>query len=443
MRRPKVLLVAEMANPEWTSVPLVGFNLARALREVADVHVVTQVRNRAALERFGWQEGREFTAIDSEPVARPVWRFTELLQKVTGAGWTASTAFSSLGYYYFESLLWRRFEGALRSRAFELVHRVTPLSPTIPSIIAGRCRRAGVPFVWGPINGGVAWPRDYAALQRKEGEWLSNVRGGHRLMPGHRSTRADAAAILAGSRDTWRELGENHARCVYLPENAVDPSRFAPRPRERRPGAPLDVAFVGRLVPLKGVDMLLEAAAPLLRAGRMTIQLVGDGPERGAIERLVADLGVGAAVTLHGWVRQEELPARLAGSDAFAFPSVKDFGGGVVLEAMALGLVPVVVDYGGPAELVSDRCGFRVPLGPRPALVAGLAAVLERMAADPARLVEMGERARSRALSRFTWEAKARQVLEVYRWVLGERDRPDFGMPFPDDDAPGVAAGRG
>ncbi len=435
--RPRVLVIAEAANPEWPSVPLVGWSIARAIRDVADAHVVTQIRNRDAIQRAGWQEGREFTAIDSEPVARPVWRFTEVLQKLTGLGWTTSTALSSLSYYYFEHLVWKRFGDAIASGEYDVVHRVTPLSPTLPSTLAARCRRAGVRFVWGPINGGVAWPREFADLQRKEGEWLSYVRGVHRAMPGYGSTRSDAAAILVGSRDSWRHLEGHHDRCVYLPENAIDPTRFTTRSTATSDG-PLQVAFVGRLVPLKGVDMLIEAATPMLRDGSLILHVVGDGPERPALEAQIAEAGVGHGVRMHGWVPHHELGQRLSTCHVFAFPSIKDFGGGVVLEAMAMGLVPVVVDYGGPAELVSAGTGWRVPLGPRPALLAGFRDVLERMAREPGELREMGERAVRRVHAWFTWETKARQVLEAYRWAMGQRDRPDFGMPFP-DEAPSAA----
>jgi alpha-maltose-1-phosphate synthase len=431
-RRPRVLIIAEAANPELTSVPLIGWQLSRALAEIVDAHVVTQVRNKDAVERAGWKEGREFTAIDSERVAGPVYRAGEALRARAGLGWTATTAFSSIYYYYFEHLLWRRFEADLRAGRFEMVHRVTPLSPTTPSILARRCREIGVPFVWGPINGGVPWPRQFRDVLRQEGEWLSYVRGAHRLLPGHRSTRRYAAATIAGSISVWEQLAEARERAVYIPENGIDPQRF-PDGVVPAAGGPLRVAFVGRLVPYKGADMLLEAAAPLIRASRVVVDIIGDGPQMPDLQRWVEARGMRGRVTLDGWVDHQRLSHRLARSQVFGFPSVREFGGAVVLEAMALGLAPIVVDYAGPAELVTEETGFRIPLGERTAIVAKLREILTALAANPSHTRAVGESARRRVWRLYTWAAKARQVREIYWWVLGERPRPDFGMPLRDD----------
>ena len=430
-RSPRVLLVAEAANPEWTSVPLVGWSHCAALKAITDAHVVTQVRNREAFERAGWREGEDFTAIDSELVASTLYRLETLVRKTTGIGWTFSTALASASYPEFERKLWKRFGPAIRAGEYDLVHRVTPLSPTIPSImLAPRLAAAGVPFLWGPINGGVAWPQGFRDVQRAEGEWLAYVRGAHRFLPGYRRTRRHAAAILVGSMATWDQLEGHHGRCVYIPENAVDPSRFTERAAPYA-GEPLRVAFVGRLVPYKGADMLIEAAAPLVKAGRLTLDIIGDGPE---MERLRAlrTPELEAGVELPGFVPHTELQARLARAHVLGFPSVREFGGAVALEAMALGVVPVVVGYAGPNELVSDATGIRVPVGPRASIVAGFRRTFEELLAAPERLAEMAAAGRRRVEEQFTWEAKARQTLEVYRWVLGRRDKPDFGMPFPD-----------
>jgi len=101
-----------------------------------------------------------------------------------------------------------------------------------------------------------------------------------------------------------------------------------------------------------------------------------------------------------------------------------------VLEAMALGLAPVVIRYGGPAELVTDDTGIRVPMGSRESIVQALKTILEELVASPNRVRRLGEAARERVYRLFTWEVKARQISEIYRWVLGEGARPDFGMPL-------------
>jgi glycosyltransferase involved in cell wall biosynthesis len=112
---------------------------------------------------------------------------------------------------------------------------------------------------------------------------------------------------------------------------------------------------------------------------------------------------------------------------------VREFGGGVVLEAMALGLVPIVVDYGGPGELVTESTGYRIALGSRAEIVARLRALLENVVQDPSHLETLGARARERARRSFTWSAKAQQVHAVYEWGTDQRrDKPDFGMPFGD-----------
>lgn len=429
----RVLLVAEVANPEWVSVPLEGWSHSRAIARVTDAHVVTQVRNQDAFRRAGLTE-RDFTAIDSEGVAGPLWRLGELLRGGKGKGWTTVMALNGLAYRSFESLLWQRFEADIRKGAYDIVHRLTPLSPTIPSRLATWCRGAGVPFVLGPLNGGVPWPRGFDGARRKEREWLGYVRGLHRLVPGYRSTRRDAAAIVVGSRDTFAQLPRCwHDRAVYVPENAVDPARFdLDSPLAPREPGPLRIAFTGRLVPYKGADMLLDAAADLVRAGTARIEVMGDGPERAALEQQVRALGIEAGVHFAGWVPHEQLAARLRRADVFAFPSVREFGGAVVLEAMALGVVPVVVDHGGPGELVTSRTGTAVPVGSRAEIVARFRAALGRMAADPAALGPLREAGRARVARSFTWDAKARQVLAVYEWVLGRGAKPDFGMPLPD-----------
>lgn len=433
--RCKVLLLAEQANPEFVSVPLEGWSHSQAIARRVDAHIVTQVRNRDAFVRAGLVEGKDFTAIDSEKVAARIHKLSNVLRGGAGKGWTTVMALSSISYAYFEKLVWKQFGPAIKRGEYDLVHRLTPLSPTLPSKLAKWCDKAGTPFVWGPINGGVPWPKAFDAARRAEKEWLSYIRDAYKLMPGYRATRRHAKAIMVGSTATWDQVpAAFRDKCHYIPENAIDPERFtARRTRTVGPGEPVKLVFVGRLVPYKGADMLLEAAADLVKAGKVTVTIIGDGPEMPKLKDIVEREQLAHGVDLAGWVEHKQLQHTLAEHDVFSFPSIREFGGAVVLEAMAVGLVPVVVDYGGPSELVTNTTGHRVPMGPRSSIVEAFKQALTAIADDPAPLNAMSAAAINRVQRLFTWDAKAGQVEDVYRYVLKQTEqRPDPGMPLAD-----------
>lgn len=427
------LLVAEAANPEWSSVPLVGWSLVRALLDLGGGHLVTQVRNRDAILRTGMVEGEDVTFIDNESVARPLYLFTKAITR--GKSWTTGTAISTLAYYEFERKLWQQFGARIRRGEFSVVHRITPLTPVCPSLLARKCERAGVPFVLGPLNGGVPWPKEFRSAQHQEREWLAYVRGAYKLLPGFRSTRDSASAILIASRHTWGlESARHHGKCIYLPENAVDPARFNKRASIPDDG-PLRVCFVGRLVPYKGADMLLEAARPLVQQGRVEIDVIGDGPMMDSLRALAQDIG-GPGIRLHGWLQHTQVQDVMATSHVMGFPSIREFGGGVVLEAMALGVVPMVVDYAGPGELVSAATGIKVPLGTREQVIGAFRAALTQAAGDRASLRRMADAGRSAIAADYTWAAKARQVAQVHRWVTQGGDKPRLLASRADGGAP-------
>lgn len=422
--RLRPLLIAEAANPEWTSVPLVGWSLAKAIRERTDALIVTQVRNRDAFIRAGLRPEKDFVAIDNEHVARRFYQLSSFLRGGENKGWTMVTAFSSLSYYSFESQVWRLLKHRLLAGEFSLVHRITPLSPTSQSLLANRLARHRIPFVLGPLNGGVPWPEGFGHVQRREREWLSSVRQLYRMMPAYRATRLKASALIAGSRHTLDELPATCAsRAFLVPENAVDPARFPLQMRQDTAG-PLRLAFIGRLVPYKGLDVLIEAISSELKARRMVLTVVGDGPERPRIERMVAERGLKSAVHFAGWTPHAAVAETLKECQVLALPSIREFGGGVVLEAMSMGLVPVVANYGGPPELLDASSGVVVDFSNRESLVSGFRRALIGLAQDPVRLARLGEGAAARVRRFYTWDAKAEQMIEIYRWALGQATKP-------------------
>jgi glycosyltransferase involved in cell wall biosynthesis len=184
-----------------------------------------------------------------------------------------------------------------------------------------------------------------------------------------------------------------------------EPDGLPPRPR---------VLFLGRLHVQKGVDVLVRAIATL---PGVQLLLAGDGPERSALRRLAARLGVGDRVRFLGFVPRAQVPALLYAADVLALPSRYEELGTAVIEGMRAGVPVVAADTGGISSTVTDGVtGLLVPPG-RP---EALAAAVHRVLDDDALARRLVEAARERSRD-YSWEALADRVLGVYRDVLQAR----------------------
>jgi glycosyltransferase involved in cell wall biosynthesis len=425
LKRLRLLVLGPDCNPQGISTALVSFSHAAALARIHDVTIAVRA---AAGHPAGesWALFEAVASIRTPWLDRPYeWCFRRVLKSNYSSQWR-----TALGYpraVAFEIQVWRKYRKRIRNGDFDAVIRLSPVSAAMPSPISWLLRRGPIPFVIGPVNGGLPWPSGFpqAAAQR---EFISRFRDLCRAVPFGRSTYRHAKAILAGSSRTYKEFERFSAKLFFVPENGVDAATSG-QPAMRAAGGRLEAIFVAGLVPIKGCDIALRAVAPLARQGEARLAVLGDGPERARLEHLARSLGIEEHVEFAGWVPHAEVLARLRRADVLLFPSIRDFGGGAVFEALASGAVPIVADFGGPSDIVPEDAGFKVPLTNEGEMAAHITEILGQLAGDGDLLGRMRARAVAYAKERLTWEAKARQTTAILEWVAGKGPKPHLPPP--------------
>ena len=234
-----------------------------------------------------------------------------------------------------------------------------------------------------------------------------------------RALAAGVGRYVGVSRDVATELVERFhwpAAKVEVVYNAVCIDRFgaAPSPalrQELKLGRGLPVVLTcARLDPQKGHPTLLRAAAKLPGAAFV---FAGEGPERGGLEDLAAELGVADRIFFLGY--RSDIPELLAACDVFALPSLYEGSSLAVLEAMAAGRAVVSSKIGGTDELIEDgENGILLTPGDD----EGLAAALGRLLGDEDLRRRLGAAARRRVEADFTPEAMRDRILAIYGQLL-------------------------
>ena len=426
MSQLRVLILAPSCNPESVSMPYVTYSHAAALAQLHDVTLVVGSPDEDNVRRA--KAPFRTVEVVRMPMLERIYAWT--LRNIFKYNFDtqALTAFLYPFSLAFEWRAWRQLRRRIFAGEFDVVLRVLPMSPVIPSPFAFFLRRGPIPFVIGPLNGGLPWPPGFSQLENQK-EWISNLRSLYRYLPFARSTYRDAAAIIAASSQTYAEFTAYRDKLFLVPEPGIARSLCYGDSRNPDPGAKLELIFVGILVPRKACDLALRAAACILRSDLARFTVVGDGPERNKLELLARSLGVEKAVSFCGWLSHADVLRRLRSADVFLFPSVRDNGAGVVFEALASGAVPVVADFGGPGDTVYPEVGYKVPLTNESDLVAHMEEILTELAHNRDHLERLRRQGTAYARERLTWDAKAQDTTRVLHWALRRGPKPDLLPP--------------
>lgn len=406
----KVLLSAYACEPGKGSEPGVGWNVAQELSSRVSLWVLTRANNRTAIEGSGEEWIQQVQWIYWDP---PKWL---TFWKKGGRG-------VQLFYGIWQHGVKAVAERALSANDFDVIHHLTFGKYWIPSRLAGLPR----PFVFGPVGGGECSPPGLAAGSSLRGR-IAEIAKGLAIglvskLPGTKSLYRSAAwsfAATAQTEQALRQLGvsrvgilpQSGIRPSDLPQLAIDP------PSRHRDSGELLLVTAARLIHWKAIDLAIEAVAVASRTIRVRLVVLQTGPEMKNLKALARRLGVEELVEFKGRLpRLEDVYQEIARADALVHPALHEAFGQACLEALALGVPVICLNWGGPGLIIDSTCGFAVQPGTRDETVKRLADAMislkrERQAESPRK-----EACINRAFGVFSWSCLADEIINRYQTI--------------------------
>lgn len=405
----KVLVSAYACEPHKGSEPGVGWNWAKQIAKFAEVWVVTRANNREVIEdelRKNPEPNMHFVYVDL-----PKWmRF-----------WKKGQRGVRTYYYLWQFAAYFKARKLIKKIKFDIAHHITFVNDWMPSFLA----LLPIPFVWGPIGSHPSFP--FMFFPNKKSFFLENMRiliqNIFRLFdPFFYITLFKSDVIIPINRhiqERYPFLLIHKNKLFPQPAIAVDnikKVKILPNKQDY-----LTVISVGRFIYFKGFHLAINSFARAHnKNSKMIYKIIGDDIEGKNLKKLVKKENLSDKILFLGNISRDDVIKEMNESDIFLFPSFEG-GGMVVLEAMACGLPVVCLDYGGPGEMVTEECGFKIkPITPEQT-INDLAEALLKLANDPDLRRKMGNAGRKRVMEHYTWEKKGEFIKKVYEGVLGDR----------------------
>ena len=401
----KVLVSVCACIPGQGSEPGIGWNWVQQIAAFNEAWVLTRAKHRIAIE----------AALAKEPLPNAHFVYFDLPAWVKR--WQKGGRFLRSYYFLWQLKAYFIARKLHRQVRFELVHHVTWGNYWIPTFLAF----LPSPFVWGPVGGAESAPPAFRGCFGWRARLVELVRDlGRRcgeLNPVVPYTARRAALTLASTDSTQARISSLGGANVEvfssagLPADELDAlANVAPRH-----DSPFRMLSIGRLLHWKGFEFGLRAFAQLLQKfPESEYWLVGDGPARKRLEKLVLELGISEKVKFWGVLPRLQVLEKLGDSDLLVFPSLHDSGGWVSLEAMAAGRPVICLELGGPALQVTGETGIKVPAVSPSQVVSDLADAMALLATSVDYRLRLGRAARAHVRQHFSWDRKGSDMAKIY-----------------------------
>lgn len=385
-------MLAYACNPAGGGEHWLGWGWAEAASQFADVTLYTRA------------QGAKKIILESAKKSGVRVRFVELPATLTRGSKLLGEAGS-----WWRKIAWaKRTSLAVAGAAgeFDIIHQTTFHTFRVPFYAAG----LGIPSIWGPVGGGENTPAGFHGLlggsrhQEQRRYWLNK----RWLSWGQIQNSLKQARCLFASNQTTLGFLPSFARAksLVIPPNTLRTGVMERLVRGRKQANKLALIYSGNCVPTRCIPLVLQA---MEKCPDTRLTIAGAGPALESWKLLSTRLS--DRVTFTGQVSRDRLMQLYSEADALVFPALRDSGGSSLLEAMSIGLPTICFDWGGPAEMVGDDAGIKIPVESPEKTREALTSAFHQLLKHPEMLSGFADRGIVRAQSHFTWEAKS-EILE-------------------------------
>ena len=414
----KVLVSAIACHPRLGSEAGVGWKAVAALGQKHDIHVLTSIANKESIESFigSADFGRvSFTYLGSNAPYHENRLIARVQSWLRYLDWIKQS---------------QRVASKLHTRyRFDLAHHVTYSSWRVPSPLWS----LGVPLVWGPIGGVAEFPMRLLgnlSLTSASFEVLRNALNRRSFRSSElRECLHRAAAVVCSNKETFTALQRIRGNAVGM--HILSPTFFTSDQMAlfrldaaaKEPAVPLRCFAGGNMIGSKGLIFALDGIRRAKQRGAdIRFLIASGGPEITYLRKAARRMGLESNVEFHSGFAGAAYREQLHKAHVFLLPSFRENAPGTILEAMLAGCVPVIVDASAQSDIVTNDCGFKVPVGSACEISERISDALIDLYRNPKARIIKG-RASSQSIGlRFNAESYVGAINMIYNQVKGVAD---------------------
>jgi glycosyltransferase involved in cell wall biosynthesis len=301
---------------------------------------------------------------------------------------------------------------------FDIAHQMLPQAMRHATPFRG----LGIPYVMGPLGGGLETPEAFRSEVKSSTSLSSRLRAFDdfrlRYDTRLRTSYSDAELIIGVGPYISDKLKGIEIRRFYPMHEIARETEMPPEVHRQAEPGKLALFHAGRVIRTKGLRDVIRALSFVKDLPGVTLTSAGEGEDMAACRAEAQRLGVENRITFMGKIPRATVDEEYRKADVFCFPSFREPLGGVLLEALSYGLPIITAARGGPDFVVDDTCGFRIPVTDPEQFPRDIATAIRQLALDPNLRLALGRGGRLRSAGFDNWESKAARLIGLYREVL-------------------------